>query len=212
MFGSMKKALVVAAVAGLGAVAPSIASADTWRANGAVVGGAPGVAVAGGGALRFTVPVGGGATATTECDVDVTANLFNPTGGTGAGSVSGFAVPAPLSCAVTSSPAGAIGACRVTNVVSTASTTPWAISTLATNGTITGVNFTNTYGTVPGGATCALAGSKVVAGNVTGAWTNPGTLTFSSATGLTVNPGSLPATVNGSVFLEGTAGQTITLQ
>lgn len=209
MFGAMKKAMAVAAVVGVSALAPAIASADEWYADGVTVGGTPGVAAIATGSLSFTVPVGGGVTATTTCDVEVTVDLFNQAG-VAHGDVTSFDVPNPGGCTVSSNAPSVIGDCVVTGVVSNVST-PWTISTSGTSGTISGVNFTNTYATAPGGNPCALTGSKVITGSVTGSWTNPGTLSFSNAAGLTVNPGSLPASVNGSVFIEGEAGETITL-
>lgn len=195
MFG-IKKAMVVAAVAGISALAPAVASADVWKVNGSTVGGPLGAQVEGGGSLSFTVNIG--VLVTTTCDVAVTADVWNAGSPlTGAGQVTVFD-PDETTCVVTGVPN-----CQVTAV---SAATPWSLSTSGSSVTISGVSFTNTYANA--GGTCALAGNRTISGSVTGTWDNSdNTLNFTNAAGLTA-AGVGPAIVNGSAFLEeeGTGG------
>lgn len=193
MFGSMKKALVVAAVAGVAAATPAVASADVWQVGGSTVGGAPGAQVAGGGSLSFTAQVAPGVFATTTCNVAIAADIWNAGSPlTGAGQVTTFD-PDEASCVVTGVPN-----CAVSNV---SAVTPYSIAVGAsTRVTISNVDFTNTY--VNNGGTCALAGSRQIEGSVAGTWSNAtNELVFVNEAGLTVT-GVGPATVNGEAYLE----------
>ena len=65
---------------------------------------------------------------------------------------------------------------------------------------ISSVDFTYTY--VNNGGTCALAGSRLIRGSVTGTWNNADNeLEFVNESGLAV-VGVGPATVNGEAYLE----------
>jgi hypothetical protein len=195
MFGTMKKAMVVVALAGVSAVAPAVASADVWQRDSSPIvrpyAGAGHIS----GSLTLTLVATG---TTTTCNVTANLDLTNP-GGVAAGQVTSFT----LSGCTTSAPG-----CTVTATANT--TPPWTITTSGTNVTISGVNFTNTYG---GGAGCALNGAVVNAtGSVTGqAAAGSNAITFTNASGLTTPFG--PATVNGSVLARSaaTGGFPITL-
>ncbi len=192
MFGIMKKAMVVAAVAGIAAAAPAVASADEWFVGGNLVGGPSTPALVDGESqLSFTVQAAPGLFVTTTCDVYITADLWNAAG-TGHGEVTIFD-PTETSCQVTGVPF-----CLVEEVHAD---TPWTIEVLAdTQVTISNVSFTNTY--VNDGGPCALAGAREITGSVTGSWNNgSGELEFNNATGLTVT-GVGPAIVNGNAYLE----------
>lgn len=190
MFGTMKKAMVIAAVAAVGAVAPAVASADRWYVGGNVL--TSTAQVEGESSLSFTAQVAPGVFATTTCDVYITADIYNQAG-TGHGDVTVFD-PTEASCQVTGVPN-----CRVSLV--DASTTPWTIEVLAsTRVRISNVDFTNTY--VNNGGTCPLAGNRQITGSVTGTWSNAtNELQFVNEGGLTV-VGVGPAVVNGNAYLE----------
>lgn len=199
----MKTAMAVAAVAALGAFAPAMASAEQWSSNGVTVGGAPGVAVTGSGSLSWSW--NWGVVITTTCNAQMTANLFNQAGVAG-GQVTSFGVASPMTnCTVVG-----VSNCRVTNVV--AANFPWAVTTAGTSATISGISFSMTHGRINPANPCALEGNRSATGNITGTVTNsPSRLRFTNAAGLTFNPGSFGSTVNGSLNLVGTGGQTITL-
>lgn len=188
MFGTMKKAMVIAAVAGLGAVAPSVASADQWKVGGATYAGAATAS----GSLTLTLHANG---ATTSCPVSAGLSLTNPSSNA-AGSVNSFllGVPANGNPCVTSLPN-----CSVT-ASATSTSLPWTIGTAGTSVTIAGVSFTNVYS----GLGCALDGQSVTAtGSVTGTASGD-TITFVNAGPLSTPFG--PATVNGSVTVNSAGG------
>lgn len=217
MLTRMKRTMVAGAIVAVGALAgASGASADQWYANGTVVGGA-GVDAVAAGFVSIHQPLGGGATMTTNCEVSADVNLSNP-GGVAGGHVTSFGVvPSPSDCSVTSSPAGIIGDCELASFVPNI-TTPWALGSSASNVTMSGVDYVFGYGT-RGSNPCALAAALYNAkGGITGSWANgsaspaeASTWSFTNAAGLLVN-GSLPVTVNGSVEVVGTAGESITLE
>lgn len=191
MFGSMKKALTVAAVVAAGAAAaPAVASAGPVFNTSAT--GTPGEAAHGVGQLTLTVVVG--VPRTTTCDVTVTADLWNAfDAGTvrGLGEVTTFKLGADAGGTCTTS----IPGCTVTATANT--TTPWGITAdTPSDVTISGINFTNVYS----GANCPLNGNAINAtGSLTGTVSAPGLLEFTNASGLTTPLG--PATVDGEVEL-----------
>lgn len=196
MFGTMKKAMVIAAVAGLSAVAPAVASADTWTIDG--VNPFAGTAHASG-RLTLTVTANG---AQTSCDVTASLDLDN--GGTAPnearGQVTSFLLGAPAGGNCTTTVPG----CSVTAV---ASALPWSISTSGTSVTISGINFANTYT----GSGCALAGVPVSAsGSITGTASGD-TITFVNGASTTLTSTFGPATVSGSVTVKDTSGNPVSL-
>ncbi|MFA4928437.1 MAG: hypothetical protein WC558_07965 [Patulibacter sp.] len=191
MFGTIKKAMVAAAVVGITAVAPAVASADQWT-----VGGAP---FAGTARAHGTLTLTAAGTQTT-CTVTATLSLNN--GGTAPnqarGSVTSFLLGAPAGGTCTTT----VPNCTVTAV---ATSLPWNIATTGTNVTIGPVSFTNTYS----GVGCSLAGVPVSAtGSITGA-AAANVLTFTNAGPLTTTLGS--ATVDGSVTVTNTSGAAVSL-
>lgn len=193
MFGLMKKAMVVAAVAGVAAAAPAVASADVWS-NG-ITTPYSGTAVAHG-SLTLTVLANG---AETTCDVTAVMDLDNP-GGVAHGEVTNFLLGADAggTCDTT------VEGCDVTAAAVGASL-PWTISTSGTNATISGIAFANTYT----GADCPLSGVPVGAtGAITGS-VSGNSVVFSGAGPLSSTFG--PATVSGSVAVEDTSGNDIVL-
>jgi hypothetical protein len=195
MFGLMKKAMVVAAVAGVAAAAPAVASADEWT-NDSGASTFNGTAIATG---SLTLSASG---TTTTCDVRAELTLDNtgPVGGEGVGTVDVFDLGAPAggSCSST------IPGC--TNVSAVANNLPWAISTSGMDVTIDGVDFNNTYS----GAGCPLTGALVNAiGSVTGTAVPTGTIVFNAAGPLTTSLGL--ATVSGTLGVEDTSGNPIDL-
>lgn len=201
MFGTMKKAMVVAAIAAVGAVAPAVASADQWT-----VGGSP---FAGTARAHGTLTLTAAGTQTT-CTVTATLNLDN----TGAapnqarGSVTGFLLGTDVpggSCSTT------VPNC---NVSATAELLPWSVSTAGTSVTISGVAFRNTY-TSNGLGPCSLEGVPVTAGgpspalnSITGTASGD-TITFTNGGPLTTPLGN--ATVDGSVTVTDTSGNQVSL-
>ncbi len=193
MFGTMKKALTVAAVIAAGvAAAPAVAAAGpVWNTDATSTMNAE--PAHGTGELTLTVVVGG-TPRTTTCDVTVTVDLWNAEDdGTirGLGDVTTFLLGDEI-------PGGecttSLDDCTVTATANTS--TPWSITALTpADATISGVAFANTYA----GPNCVLDGATINAtGSVTGSVTS-GLITFSSAGGLTTPLG--PATVDGSVAL-----------
>ena len=204
MLKSMKKAIVVA-VASAGAIAPAFASADQWYADGVLVGGTPGVAVAGGGSFSLTVNIG--VPVTTACEVEVTADLFNQVNDAH-GEVTSFSVANPMAdCTVSG-----VSNCQITSFATTSM--PWTIDTVGTTVTFTGVSFVYTYGRINPFNPCVLEGNRHTTGSVSGTWWNPaggspGKVTFTNAAGPQF--GTLPTVVNGSIDFVGEAGEEITL-
>lgn len=197
MFGIMKKAMVVAAVAGVAAVAPAVASADQWTNDGGATvfnGTALGT-----GTLTLTVTANG---AQTTCDVLANLNLTNT--GTAPnqanGSVTGFLLGAPAGGACTTTVPGC-------SVSAAASSLPWSVTTVGTSVTISGINFANTYT----GVSCPLAGVPVSAtGSITGTMVGD-EITFPNNASSTLTSTFGPATVGGSVTVEDTSGNPIEL-
>jgi hypothetical protein len=190
MFGTIKKAMVIAAIAGVGAAAaPAMASAGpVWNTSATSTIGAE--AAHGIGQLTYTVNIAG-ASRTTTCDVTFTADLWNGTdAGTtrGLGDVTTFLFGAPAGGVCTTS----IPNCTVTITANT--TTPWGITaTTPANATISGISFTTVYS----GGACPVNGLNLnAAGSVTGS-VSGGVLTFIGATGLVSSLG--PMTVDGEI-------------
>jgi hypothetical protein len=191
MFGTIKKAMVFAAVAGVGAAAaPAMASAGpVWNTSATSTIGAE--AAHGAGELTFSVVIGGTAR-TTTCDVTATEDLWNGTeAGTtrGLGDVTTFQLGASAGGACTTN----IPGCLVTTATSNTST-PWA-TTASTGGTvsITGISITLAYS----GLLCPINGTSVtVTGSINGSMSG-GTLGFINAAGLTSPFG--PMTVSGEI-------------
>ncbi len=197
MFGSMKKALVVAAVAGVAAAAPAVASADQWTTDG--VNPFSGTAVATG-QLTLTVVANG---ATTTCDVEATLDLDNPSG-VAHGEVTDFVLGADAGGECTTS----LSNCAV-SAAADPTTLPWTVSTSGTNVTISGIRFVNTY--VDDGGECALEGVPVSAtGSITGS-TSGNTISFVNGASTTLTSTFGPATVSGSVTAEDTSGNPVSL-
>lgn len=200
MFESMKRAMVAGAVVAVAALAvPAMASAAEWDVDGTPVGGSPGVSATGGGSFSFTAQVAPGVFSTTSCDVAVEADVWNAAG-VGSGSVADFDLQEPT-CVVTGIPG-----CAVSSVVPTM---PWTLTTSGSTVSLGNVSFTYTMV----GSSCALAGSRLVTGSVTGDWYDPGTLDptfpgvveYTNAPGLAI-AGFVPLTANGWVDLAPVSG------
>lgn len=197
MFRTFKKAMVVAAVALSGAVAPAVASADVWQLDSSPVVKPYSGSAHLSGTLTVTLAAPG---VTITCDVTASVDLTNPgTPAVARGQVISFT----LSGCTTNVPG-----CTVTATANT--TPPWPISTSGTNVTISSVNITFTFGGGPG---CALNGLSVNAtGSITGQMgSGTNVVTFTNASGLNTPLG--PATVSGSVAARSAAsgGSSITL-
>jgi hypothetical protein len=195
MFESMKRAVLAGVVVAVAALAvPAMASAAEWDVDGTPVGGSPGVSVAGGGNFGFTAQVAPGVFSATSCDVAVEADVWNASG-VGSGSVTDFDLQEPT-CVVTGVPN-----CAVSSVVPSM---PWTLTTSGSTVTFGNVSFVYTMV----GSSCALAGSRLVTGSVTGDWYDPGTLDptfpgmveYANAPGLTI-AGLVPTVANGWVDL-----------
>lgn len=194
MFRTVLRVAGFAIVVGLGGVAPGIAAADQWKVGGVAYAGSATV----GGALTLTLASG----ATTTCTTDATADLSNP-GGVAHGTTTSLLLGAPAggSC-VTSVPN-----CTVSATANT--TTPWTITTSATNVTLSGVSITYTYTSSAGQPPCPLAGVPFAAtGSITGVASSD-IISFTNAGPLSTPLGS--ATVSGSITAATTGGAAISL-
>jgi hypothetical protein len=188
MFGTIKKAMVVAAVAGAGVAAvPAMASAGpVWNTSATSTIGAEAAHAAGNMTTTATI---GGAARTTTCHITFTADLWNATdAGTtrGVGEITTFSLEEETNCTTN------IPGCAVSATANTS--TPWNVTSSAPSDvTISGVNITNSYS----GVNCPLNGASINAtGSITGSF-GPGVITFTGATGLTTPLG--PATVDGEL-------------
>ncbi len=200
-FGSIKRAVAVAAIVAGSAFVPAAAQADVWS-----TGGAP---YAGPAQLVGTLSTSVGSW-TSTCTVAAKADIDNgAAGGVARGDVQAY---------LTGSAAG--GSCSTNLPNCSVSITPvlsptWPISTSGRNVTVSGI----TYGVTYSGGGCALNGATSAAwGSMTGSMAGgSNSLTFVNSPGLTMTFG--PATVSGTLqaFAENAAGnpdptRPITLQ
>lgn len=200
MFGSIKKAMAVAAVVGVGALAASpMASADKWNVP------FPTPTQVSSGTLAITVTSTG---TTTSCSsvTTSTGGLILNNGSPTSGAWRAMALLSSLNlnnCVVVGQPA--------CNVLATAdfSGGNWTVDGDAASQRvrINNAKFTNAYS----GTGCTLAGvTAVVDGTVTGDYDGAGTLSFTNEPGLSVTSPPLGAArLNGSVYIDAAAALVV---
>lgn len=206
----MKMAMAVAAVAVVGAVAPAMASADTWSSGG--------TSFTGPAQLVGTLTTTAYGTAKNTCSVVAKANLDNgAAGGVARGQISDYLLGIRAGGTCTT----ALPNCSLSFTVYTPAGFPslpsWPIVTSGQNVTVSGIAYGVTYNN--SGGSCPLAGvTQYVQGSMTGTVAS-GTnfINFSNSPGLTTTFGSGTTSGTLGMYAQNAAGnwdpsRPITLQ